>query len=675
MAVKYRIEYKDIEDVDTRIDIESSSYSGAVIELEPDDDPLVIDMPAASELFNPAVQGSGGVIRVLASDSDNLRSLYTSDPKEYPVKIYKAGTTTAHIIFFGYVSAGYYTEPFNEYDNYPVSITFNDGFNLLGRYDYLNAGSKYSGNEPILDVVLRAVNQIGLPYHKISIATDMYYWGYTIASNDTILQHLKVNNANYYDENNTPMKFKEVLEGILQPLGLICFTHAGTLVILDPLLLYSASFTLKNFNTSTGAYINSTTITPNKELDTDFEWYETGAMLDFLNGYSKILMDYSGYAADNMIVDSNWSDKSRHPSAGSWSAKGVDPDDGDDYEINTTWGGIEGYTVYNGAIWQGTRYDGVEEFHAEWERYDPESEGSGLMKLKFNGASEYVHGMEGQFLKIRYKCYVETGDSYYNAEGILTRNSFYGLQQWLRIKVGNHYYQGGTPTWTTTPTDSFHNSKQIGECNDMWFEFEASIPLWQAFGPAAVIAGGIEIIWYDKGGGLGAKWSIFTGYIDLKFYRIKDVEVFVVDSSGNELNHDLQYECDLNTLWQSTAPKLDLIHGDSSEGVASHRGGFVDDNDSFATNFRYGNMTTFNQLPEVLFKKLASQYEHSRMKLSCKLTSTQIYSAGLSKLCNISESVNLPGKKFILLRGSYHDRDKMITGDWLEIKEDTITIV
>ena len=667
MAVKYRIEYDDIDENTTKIDIASASYSGAVITLLGAENPLSIDLPACKDIFDP-VQASGGVVRVLAKDSDDLRSLYTADPKEFTISIYKSTV----LFFHGYISTGYYSEPFSEYDNYEISIIFNDGLNLLDRYDYLDSGSTYTGEDTVLDVVRRCIDQIGLSTTHIMIGEDMLYTGQSTGSTYTLLDHITVNNKNYYDENDTPMKFREVLEGILTGLGLISFMYNNKYIILDPLML-DASITLKSFLVSTGAYSSSTTVVPTKEEGTDFEWYEEGAMLDFMSGFSKIAMNYSGYAADNMIQASNWSDVSQHSADGSWVNAGIDSDDGDNYYYNSTWGGISGWTLSNGAAWYASRYDNQDEYHCRWTRAIPDEDGDELLRMKYTGDSEYVRGMENQYLKVSFQMHVQTGDAYYNAQG--DTDPFYGMWQRFRIKIGSHYYQGGSTTWSTTACETNQVSKNQSAVNDSWFTFSFAIPLWQYAGTAADISGKIEISLYDYASSTNGSWNIIEGDEDLRVFSVKDFEVSIVDSAGNELNQDRLYECDLNTLWQAQSPDINLIHGESSDGVASHRAGFIADDGNFAEGFKYGTMTVYEHLSKVLFKKYASQYENSRMRLSCKITAPLMAYAGIGKLCTIAESTNLPGRKFVLLNGTYNDRDRYISGDWIELLEDNIAII
>lgn len=669
MAVKYRIEYDDDLEVTTRIDISDTAFSGAITTLTASADPLVIHLPQADDTFKP-VQGSGCTIEVLAKDSDDLMSLYTADPQKYMVTIYKGGTSTSHIVFLGWINTGVYTEAYSEYDNYPLSFTLNDGLNTLTRYKYLNSGALYTGEDEVFDVILRCVAKAGLSYHQVCVATELYYSGYTIASNDTILSNLDVINANYYDEQEVAKSYYEVLEMILEALGLIMFTQGANLYIIDPLELDETTFTMKNFNTSTGAYIDSDTITPACDIGTDCEWFRTGTQLDYKDGFSRIPMTYSGYAADNVFGLQNWSDTNYHSSSGSWSTVSPGASYGDDYERNITWGGIDGWTPQNGAYWEATRYDGVEEYHVRWDRSSPSGPGSWTSKLEYTGDSFILRGATDSNLRISFGLHVMTADDgYYNPQKDMDvyYNSWFGV----RLKVGNYYFNSITGSWQTTACDCLLRCNGNGsELNDKWYEFSSIVDL------PSTVSGEVSLIIYDYHQLGSVKWYLFDSP-DQRSIRIKDVCMTVVDPQGYVQDYDISIDCDLDNLWNTDAPTIELEHGDSSFGVASHRAGFVDNSGEWATNFRVPGMSVYKNLFEVLLKRYSSQYRESRLMLHGSVTAPNIYSSGFGKLSVLTDSTvsKMSGKKLFLLSGNYHDRERYIEGDWIELLTDNITFV
>lgn len=662
MAVKYRIEYDDIDADLTRIDISDATYAGGITTLVADGDPLQIDLPKGKDIFDP-VQGSGGTITVLAKDSDDLRSLYTGDPFKYVITIYKAGTTAADIIFIGYINTSFYSEPFNEYDNYPISIGFNDGIALLGRYDYLNAGSKYTGVSSLLIVVLRAVAQMGTVHKDIRIISDMDYSGYTI-SNDSILHNLEAANGNYYDESGDPLSFRKVMEGIMEALGLIMFTQGGSLYIADPLMLQYASYTEMVFTASGGTYVSSSTVSPNKGIGVTVEYYRTGTQLDFSEPFSRLVQNYSGYAAE-VTESPDWQDKSVHAAEGSWSLVSGSPY-GDDYDANTTWNGITGYTLSNGAVWYGTRQDEgyQEEFHATWQRASPSGSGDENPRVAFVGVNP-LHYVSGQFIKINFKMIVQTVWGYYNPSD--NKDEIFGLLQSIKIKCGDRWWNNQTQSWTLTDAPSLFQLKGDGQqLNDQWTEHSIMI------GMSGTAEGNIQVTFDDYSVPLGSDYT-GTG-ADQNIFRIKDVSINSGNSVGAISDDDYEFIGDIDNDWNTEAPSLDLIHGDSSDGNATDRGGFIDNSGSFATGFQYGAMSTWEKLWNVLAKKYGGQYISPRMMLNAELYCSDIYTEGLCKTGNISESVNLAGRKFLLIGGAYHDRDKYISGTWMEILPDTATI-
>lgn len=666
MAVKYRIEYDDTNDVTTRIDIASASWAGAVTSLKASGNPLDIYLPKGDDIFDP-VQGSGGEIRVLAQDSDDLRSLFTGNPKEFTVTIYKytgASPSASDIIFNGYTNTNFYSEPFDEYDNYPITIGFNDGLKLLDEYKYLNAGvTPYTGIESAWDVVLRCLQFNDIAYTDLRVVSDMYYTGYTI-TNDNILEHLQVNNGNYYDENGEPMSHLEVLEGILKPLGLVCFTQGGSVWIIDPLKLEESSYTVYIYTYATGVFSSTTSVSPNKGIGVTVENFLTGTQLDFQRTFGEVKLNYSGYAPEGLTANPNWSDKQLHSSAGAWSAGSAGS--GDAYEVNTTWGGIEDWTVSSGtASWRGTRLEAgdQEEFHAHWV-----STNDGLWRLK-SVNSEYIVGVTGQYLKIKGQMNPQTVTGYYNGGEPSKDDKIWGLYCKFTIKIGSYYYNRALNVWSTSPTYqyTFFVIRGDGRVDNRWTDWHIVVPLLTG------VNGEVEFQIHDDFEGVNENGAVFGG-VTFYYHNFRDIDFCISDAAGNELNWDGKYNCALDTDWTGNAPDIDVIHFDSSDGVASHKGAFINDSGEFATNFRYGGMTFATHLAPALFKKYSSQYQDSRMMLTAKLTCADIYTSGLAKTGNISDSVNLAGRKFVLLKGTYNDIDQYISGTWIEIFTDNITI-
>jgi hypothetical protein len=662
MAVQFRIEYDDTYGVTTRIDIADSDFSGAVTTLVAAANPLQINLPEGDDIFTP-VQGSGGTIRVLAKDSDNLRQLYTADPQKFTCTIYKGGTDPADVIFYGFINTNFYSEPFDEYDNYEIEIGFNDGLAALDRYDYLNGGTvKYSGTASAWTAIRNAIGMLDITYKDIRVVSDMYYNGYTI-SNDNILENIDVNYANYYDEEDKPMTAREVIEGILLPLGLICLTQGGSLWIVDPLKLQAASYTVYIYNASTGLFGSSTNVSPNKGIGITVSNWVTGKRLDFKEAYAKVTVDYSGYAPEGLTPNPTWSDKSLHSSDGTWSAGSAGS--GDAYEQNTTWGGIQGWTVYSGnSWWKGTRLDSSnpEEFFVEW--LDGETD---AVRLSSTGIGRVSH-VGGQYLILKGYVRLNTEQGKYNVDDAESGKQTWGVMQKVRLKVGTHYWSELTKNWGTSSSTTQVKFRTSERCDNKWAEFTWVVPLSDG---TDEVSGDIEIDFYDSQWRLNDKYT--ASQIDYHSVTYKDLDFAISDSSGAEIDFDNKYECELDNEWSDEYPEVKWIHGDSSDGVASHRGGFLNGGE-FVTDFRYGNMTGYEKLPVVFFKKYSSQLQKPRMILTGSLTCSTIYTSGLAKTGNISDSVNLSGKKFILLSGVYNDRDKYIQGTWIEIFEDDITI-
>lgn len=85
---KYRLEYADLLNKKTRIDICERDYAGAVSYLTGTDTPLVINWPDEGDRMSP-IRGSEARIQFFSSDPYTYLPLFTSGKRKYLVNIYK----------------------------------------------------------------------------------------------------------------------------------------------------------------------------------------------------------------------------------------------------------------------------------------------------------------------------------------------------------------------------------------------------------------------------------------------------------------------------------------------------------------------------------------------------------------------------------------------------------
>lgn len=212
-------------------------YSGEVGELVfPADEPLTIEW-SDGDLWEPLV-GSTAVLQVESPGDRTYIDLYTVKSCDIRLDVYIDGK----IFWSGTLDPEFYEEPYSRPSRYDVSLTFTD-FGSLSRLPWRRVSTDRASYESIIAECLRRadINYASIDTRYVSTL----YKGESLGERNqdthgghaegalTALQRIGVSCANFFDEDGEASTLEEVLEGILQPLGLRMVQRGGTLWIYD----------------------------------------------------------------------------------------------------------------------------------------------------------------------------------------------------------------------------------------------------------------------------------------------------------------------------------------------------------------------------------------------------------------------------------------------------------
>lgn len=272
-------------------------------------DPFKVMYPLAQR-FEP-VRGSGADINIISTESMKFVNLYTADKFEYQVKLLSGAT----LLWVGYLDTELYSEPFNEKNNYTVSLTANDGLALLERMEYLQTnGTAYTGFSTNWDIIKIILLKLGISWNNVYVylsttCEEVTQYIGNIPVLENILEKTYSNNQNYYDEDVTddypygkPMSCRDVLESILTPFGAHIQIINGNVYITDINNLASNSSALfYKYNGSTLAYVNTETLSLDVGDVSDIKFAEAEQTLTILSPVYRETIRYSPYISETLI--------------------------------------------------------------------------------------------------------------------------------------------------------------------------------------------------------------------------------------------------------------------------------------------------------------------------------------------------------------------------------------
>lgn len=172
---------------------------------------LEIEWPS-TEKHEP-LQGSTATVTLLSATDRQFLDLYTVDPTAVKLTIERGG----EVYWRGVMDPEQYEEPFERANNYEVQLTFSD-LGPLDRLKYAADGGDTAVRESVLALVRRALAAAGQPDDvKITVNHRLCK-----SADDGLLSlaDIYVSPENFFDEDGEPMTWREVLSGVLTPLGL-----------------------------------------------------------------------------------------------------------------------------------------------------------------------------------------------------------------------------------------------------------------------------------------------------------------------------------------------------------------------------------------------------------------------------------------------------------------------
>lgn len=198
---------------------ELESAPAVVGQLEfPGKEPLLIEWPETSK--EEVVCGSTATLKVISPGDRTYAGLYTIEAGRIGVRIEREGS----LYWMGTLDPEFYEEPYTSYEDYEVTLTFSD-FGILERLKY-NLSGMQTLESIVSDALVRAKIDEDLDESLISTLRPGGYGRLSLAS-------LSVRSENFTDEDGEVSDLREVVEGVLQPLGLRLVQRGGKVWVYD----------------------------------------------------------------------------------------------------------------------------------------------------------------------------------------------------------------------------------------------------------------------------------------------------------------------------------------------------------------------------------------------------------------------------------------------------------
>lgn len=287
----YTVPFATLDNVSCVVEIEKDGYVGESTELIPADTPFFIEIDSEEFLYTPT-RFSTAKLRVVGDDY--LQSLFSTAYRQFRVTYKKNGIVT----WCGFVKPELYTQDYSS-KTFVLEIECMSAMSVLEFIDYSIEGEN-KGFVSIWRLLKRCIEASGGKYTAIYIPHVYASSGEAYSTSENIISKMVISEQNFFDEEDKPMKLKEVLEEICKFLNWTCtdwdsnlyfvdIEHSGVHRKYDPLLETKQDVVTDLVSVQTVGF--------------------SGAehTLDILPGYNKVSIKCSNYPVGELLPDEDFS--------------------------------------------------------------------------------------------------------------------------------------------------------------------------------------------------------------------------------------------------------------------------------------------------------------------------------------------------------------------------------
>lgn len=264
--------------------------------------PFVSEIEGDDNVYTPMKCGLA-TVRILTDDY--AFDVYTGFPQKNKIELLDSNN---NIKWIGYATPNLYTQGY-ENEEEVIEIEAMDGLASLKYIDY----TPISGKKNIVsfrDLIDHLVKACGVyTNYYISNATQ-----YSSTSNYSLIQNIYISEQNFFDEDDEPMKMKEVLEQVCLYLGVTAVADGDTVHFIDYDAIKNGEYGVYNYKLDGNTVL--TTKTSTKAINGD-DYVENGATLSLSEVYSKATVNCSLYSFDS-VIPSVWDEANLTNYGGKW---------------------------------------------------------------------------------------------------------------------------------------------------------------------------------------------------------------------------------------------------------------------------------------------------------------------------------------------------------------------
>jgi hypothetical protein len=300
---KYRLEYDDIRQGKTRVDILQRSYADTIIEVN--GGPVPFSLRYNKDVNNKydQISYSEATIQLLTEVSEQFIELFQGDDRKYQIRFYKFESDWV-LKWIGYVVAEFYQEAL-KFEPFITTITASDNLKVVSEANFYDEnGNQIRDISNIITVITRLLKQTALLIN-LRCCVDIYENSMLSTADDDSLAQTFFDPTIFYATDKTPDKIVDVIQKLLLPFGARIFQSLGVWwIVRIEQSVGTLNYREFDFN---GVFVESGTLNPVVDLLSPrfdlVHWINDDQLMQLMQHYGEFTISQN-LALDNNLLDS-----------------------------------------------------------------------------------------------------------------------------------------------------------------------------------------------------------------------------------------------------------------------------------------------------------------------------------------------------------------------------------
>ncbi len=286
----YTIPFATLDNTPCVVEIEKDGYTGASTELTAGATPFTAEIDSEEFLYTPT-RFSTAKLQIVGNDY--LQSLFSTAYREYRVTMKKDGVIT----WCGFIKPELYTQDYTS-ETFVLEIECISAMSVLEFIDYTIEG-KSKEFVSIWHLLQRCISSSAGQYNSVFIPHVYASSQEAYSTEENVLASMTLSEQNFFDEDDKPMKLKEVLEEVCKFLNWTCADWKGDLYFVD--VDHTGIYRQYDIGLE-----NKANAQVNELLVQDIGFAGSNHSLDVLPGYNKASVKCSNYPVAQIFPDEDF---------------------------------------------------------------------------------------------------------------------------------------------------------------------------------------------------------------------------------------------------------------------------------------------------------------------------------------------------------------------------------